>query len=337
MLHVPSHLLQAIAWVLIHSLWQGTAAAVLYWLSRRVTRLASVRYLVGHLCLAGLLAAQLLTFALATVPRTTFDHFASRVLPAAQPGLNGRGRIEFRDLPMLSQTMQMLSQIEPALPWLTTLWAAGLAAQIAWMLLLVFSLQSELKKCPEIAEPLRSYLCQLTKRLRHTAGVRFLETAMVSVPATTGWLRPVVLIPVGWILKSPPQQVEAIILHELAHIARRDFATGVLRSFLRVIYFFHVPMRWMMRSLDGDAEQAADHMAATALGDSQAYAVALLSIEVPSSPVRLLLGADGGSLRERFRHLLPRRNRQRQTRSEQPQRRVSRLPLYSCAASPCRL
>lgn len=304
MLIVPPHLPYVLAWMLLHSLWQASAAAVIYLLARRLTQLATVRYAVGHVCLVALLIAQLVTFALATDFTNVISETVTRLMPAAEPGLTFSGRVAVREFPAAGRLMTWVATLEPSLPWITVAWLIGLIAQLVWLGITFATVQRELNKCIEVGEPLRSKCYALAGHLRLTSGVRFLETAMISVPATTGWLRPVVLIPAGWALRVPPKQVEAIILHELAHIARRDFLTGLLRSFLRAIYFFNLPLRWMIRSLDGDAEQAADQIAAGALGDSQAYAAALLDLELEPSAIRLLLGADGGSLKERFRHLL---------------------------------
>ena len=46
-------------------------------------------------------------------------------------------------------------------------------------------------------------------------------------PAVVGWLRPVVLVPIGALAGLPPEQVEALLLHELAHIRRHDYLVNI--------------------------------------------------------------------------------------------------------------
>src|ERR1022692_1617847 len=48
-------------------------------------------------------------------------------------------------------------------------------------------------------------------------------SALVQVPTVVGWLRPVVLIPVGALGGLPAEHLEALLLHELAHIRRHDY------------------------------------------------------------------------------------------------------------------
>lgn len=302
MLSVPSHLLDALAWTLIHSVWQGVIAALTYRVCRSATRAAAVRHAVGHLCLTLFLLCQAITFISVLGSGQTLSDALTNVLPPNEmPLLHGLSM--FRPMPSSAASPWVLA-MQPLLPWLAGLWLAGLTSQLAWMLVLMTSLRREISRCTEVTEPLRARLTVLTTRIRGVANVRFLETTSISVPGTAGWLQPIVLVPAGWALQMPPQQVEAIILHELAHVARRDYLASLLRSFVRSAYFFHFPLRWTIHALEGDAEQAADDMAADALGDAHAYASALLELEVRRSPVQLLLGADGGSLQERFRHLI---------------------------------
>jgi bla regulator protein blaR1 len=53
--------------------------------------------------------------------------------------------------------------------------------------------------------------------------VRLLVSALVQVPTVVGWLRPVVLAPVGALGGLPAEHLEALLLHDLAHILRHDY------------------------------------------------------------------------------------------------------------------
>ncbi len=53
--------------------------------------------------------------------------------------------------------------------------------------------------------------------------VALLESSLATAPFVAGHLKPVILVPVGLFTGMPPQQIEAILLHELAHIRRRDY------------------------------------------------------------------------------------------------------------------
>ena len=61
----------------------------------------------------------------------------------------------------------------------------------------------------------------LGRKLGIRQAVLLLESAIAKVPLVIGYLKPVLLIPVGLINSLEPAQVEAILLHELAHIGER--------------------------------------------------------------------------------------------------------------------
>lgn len=86
------------------------------------------------------------------------------------------------------------------------------------------------------------------------------------MPATCGWLKPRVLLPTQERLKLAGKLLDAIVLHELAHIVRRDSLTHLVRSIVHSIYFFHPLVRWMDLRMTDDSEKAADEIAANAAG-----------------------------------------------------------------------
>ncbi len=59
---------------------------------------------------------------------------------------------------------------------------------------------------------------------------------MVKVPTALGMFKPVILMPLGMMAKLPPDQVEAVPLHELAHIRRRDFLVNLVQHFAETIF-----------------------------------------------------------------------------------------------------
>ena len=63
--------------------------------------------------------------------------------------------------------------------------------------------------------------------------VKLLVSALAQAPMVVGWLRPVVLVPVGALAGLPATQLEALLLHELAHVRRHDFLVNVIQSVVR--------------------------------------------------------------------------------------------------------
>ncbi len=109
--------------------------------------------------------------------------------------------------------------------------------------------------------------------------VRFLLSRRIDVPMVIGWLRPVILIPVSATLGLAPQQLDALILHELAHIRRLDTVTNILLVAVETILFYHPAVWWVSRQVRIEREHCCDDFAVAACGDAVMYVEALTSLE----------------------------------------------------------
>ena len=112
-----------------------------------------------------------------------------------------------------------------------------------------------------------------------TAGssVRIFSHADVLVPVTVGWWRPLVLLPATW-RDWTADKLEAVLLHELTHVTRRDFAVEVLAEVNRCVYWFHPAAWWLLRQLSDLAEEACDDAAIRVTGNPTGYARHLLEV-----------------------------------------------------------
>jgi hypothetical protein len=135
---------------------------------------------------------------------------------------------------------------------------------------------------------------------RHRVALR--EVPDLTTPATAGRRRPVVMLPDDWRSWSDAER-RAVLAHELAHIVRGDYATGVLARFAVVLNYYHPLMRWMAAHLQLQQEQAADALGARFAGGRTRYLVALSSLALrqdrrsPCWPARAFLPARGTLIR----------------------------------------
>lgn len=113
--------------------------------------------------------------------------------------------------------------------------------------------------------------------------VRLLEAPRLASPVTAGWLRPIVLVPVGFGRGLGPAHVRAILIHELVHVRRHDFAMGVVRRALGVLVGFHPAVAWLERRAAEACEEACDDATAR-LSDRLVYARALERLERQRCP-----------------------------------------------------
>src|SRR5580693_5112634 len=134
---------------------------------------------------------------------------------------------------------------------------------------------------------------------------RWLVSALVQAPVVVGWLKPVVLVPVGALAGLPPEQIEALLAHELAHIRRHDYLVNILQSIAEALLFYHPAVWWISNHIRNERELCCDDVAVAISGDAFIYARALVDLE-QYRPAHLnpALAANGGSLRERIGRLL---------------------------------
>ncbi len=102
------------------------------------------------------------------------------------------------------------------------------------------------------------------------------ESELISVPVTTGVLRPMILLPSGW-REWDDAKLDAVIAHEVSHVARRDALTQRLSLLHRAIFWFSPLAWWLNRHLADLAEQASDEAALSCGADRSDYARTLLT------------------------------------------------------------
>jgi len=137
--------------------------------------------------------------------------------------------------------------------------------------------------------------------------VRLLVSALVQVPTVVGWLRPVVLLPVGAIGGLPPEYLEALLLHELAHIRRHDYLVNILQGVAEALLFYHPAVWWVSGQIRAERELCCDDVAVSVSGDALTVARALAQLE-SYRPAHFgpAVAASGGSLPIRIARLLGR-------------------------------
>jgi GWxTD domain-containing protein len=120
-----------------------------------------------------------------------------------------------------------------------------------------------------------------------------------------GHFRPVILMPAGLLAGLPAGQIEAILLHELAHIRRYDYIVNVLQRSVEGLLFYHPAMWWISRVIRAEREHCCDDVVVATIGNAHEYAVALAALEQNRwSGREPAVAATGGSLVKRIRRLL---------------------------------
>lgn len=282
----------ALGRALLHFLWEGAAVAALLAALFLFARSARVRY---GLALAAMLSLPLvfaITWAICldpAVPLGAAPHFPApyRILAAGAD-----------------------SPLAPASPdrfyWLVLVWMAGVfvcygRSLVGW----IGALRLRRRGVCAAPEFWQHRAHELAARIRISRPVLLLESCITEIPVTLGWFRPVILLPIGLLAGLPAEQVEAILLHELAHIRRADFAINLLLSFVEGLLFYHPAVWWISRAVRSEREHCCDDAVVAGCAGARTYAAALARLEHNRAAAReAVLAANGGNLMKRIRRLL---------------------------------
>ena len=267
-----------LGWTLVHFLWQGLLLAALLNAILPFCRSATVR----HNCAL----AVLVMMALAPIATFLFLHgFGNSSGSATGP---------FAPASFSAPWMNTL-----VILWLSGVVGLSLRAMGGWCL------AQSLGRRDTLAVPadLLQRCHQLQRRLAVASPVVFLLSARVRVPVVIGFLRPMILIPVSALAGLSPQQLDALILHELAHIRRLDTVTNILLVAVETVLFYHPAVWWVSRQVRTEREHACDDFAVSACGDARLYVEALTSLESRKVAIPVL-AANGGTLKTRVARLL---------------------------------
>ncbi len=286
---------ERLGWTLLHFLWQGSLVAALYALARALAggRIsARGRYAIACASLLALTVAPALTY-----------WWLGNFGPAARIGdLTDWGARQ------LAPTVAYSPVPDPwqlAMPGIVMAWFAG-AAACSFRLLMGFISAAALRRsqhAPVLAE-WQQTLDRLMERMHVSRSVRLLATDRVDSPSVIGWLRPVILAPVGVLCGLAPEQVEALLAHELAHVRRHDYLVNVLQGIAESLLFYHPAVWWISNQIRAEREHCCDDLAVAASGDVLVYARALAELEsMRPAHFKAALSANDGSLLRRIRRL----------------------------------
>ena len=313
---------QAIAWALLQFVWQGTLIAVLTAgaLAALKRSAADVRYVVATIALSLMLTMPVVTAVQSW--RASGAHAPHAAVPAAAAGAAeqpaGSAADVFRDdEPAVGAERPLLGAaivdgtpldrdtLDAWLPILLLGWLVGVSLLTLRLMsgwLWMQRLKSHGTAPDAVWQRIASRLC---RRLHITRGVRLLESSLVDVPTVIGWMKPVVLMPGSVLAGLSPEQLEAILAHELAHVRRHDYLVNLTQTLVETLLFYHPAVWWLSHRIRAERENCCDDLAVSLCGDPYTYAQALADLEERRGiGTPLAMAATGGSLLQRVRRLL---------------------------------
>jgi bla regulator protein BlaR1 len=194
--------------------------------------------------------------------------------------------------------------IQAALPALLLTWLTGSLLAVACL----WSGWQTLRRVLARARPapeVRGVAAETASRAGVTRNPAILQSDEVATPLVAGWRRPVLLLPSGLVEALTAEELRVILLHEQAHLARRDCEMNLLQRLLEALLWFQ-PAVWLVSAdLRRIREECCDDVAVRAGGRPAMLARALVHLaEFRGGAGRLALAGSGGELLARIERLV---------------------------------
>lgn len=298
---------ERIGWALLQSLWEGALVAAVLAAVLLILRRKSARVRYGVACTAMALAA-LLPIATASwimtlpgpepTPAPPIENVRRAAVPIAshaEPPTVGApaAAVTIDRLPMLLRAVSLA-------------WLAGVVGFSGLNLLGWTNVQLLRRRSAGAPAAWQQRLDRDALALGLGRSVVLRLSERVSAPALIGWLRPMVLVPASALTELPAAHLEALLLHELAHIRRHDYLINLLQTVLETLLFYHPAVWWIGHKIRQERENCCDDIAAAHCGSRLIYAKALAAMEGLRAG-RLpawALGSNGGALLRRIERLV---------------------------------
>jgi len=313
-----AEIIQRLGWTLVHFVWQAGAVALVVAAALRLLRKSSanLRYMAACIGLVSIVLIPAITFRLVNVSVETIEPVKQAAVNVPKAGAETQTIVEMPQVesppvqaaasPRVSLKDKFIETVEPALPYIVVGWLVGVFGLSLWHLGGWTQLQRLRRQMVKQAEAsLRNKVRVLAERLGIGRAVGLVESALVQVPTVVGHLKPVILLPASALTGLSPEQIEAILAHELAHIKRHDYLVNILQTVVEILGFYHPAVWWVSATIRTERENCCDDIAVSLCSDRVCYAKALTTMEeIRAGQPAFAVAATGGSLLTRIRRLL---------------------------------
>ena len=327
---VPDQIIKALCSTLIHSLWQGLILAVVTGLAVVLTKKSSaaLRYNLMISFLLLFAAGVVVTFMVQLRP--TENHIpttAALVAPAQQlQVINNQADTAANPGNVIATSIGYFNAHADAIVLIWFLIICARCVQFAAGLQNIYYL----RRNKVIAAG--AYWDNKINRLANNMGIKgtvaIMQSGIAKIPMVLGHFKPVVLIPIGLLTALSAEEVESILIHELAHIRRKDFMVNLLQNLMEIVFFFNPAVLWVSALIKSERENCCDDMVVAQTSSKVSYIKALVSCEEYHSAMpayAMGLGGKNGHFLNRVKRMLSNNN--------QSLNRVEKAVLTICLVS----
>jgi tetratricopeptide (TPR) repeat protein len=312
----------AAGWTMVHVGWIGAGIGGLGVLLRRLTRAAApeVRYALALACFALLVMAPVPLFwrclgerggAVALAPA------AGVTARAAGDGDMGAG-FEVERMWVRAGGTSRVEEAWRPVPWmervveaLPAVWLAGAIASLGMMATGLFGVERLRRASRRLSDgPIVASCRALGSGLGVARGVGVAVCDRITGPVLVGVVRPWILLPAAAVSGWSVEQVEMVLLHELAHVRRWDNLVNLLQRLGEAVLFFHPAAWWLSGWARLERELCCDRLVVERTRRPSAYAEFLVALAgAPRGSGRAALALADRAIPSRVRRILGREDR----------------------------
>ncbi|MBO9660490.1 MAG: M56 family metallopeptidase, partial [Chitinophagaceae bacterium] len=273
---ISENIIRALSNTFLYSLWQGlilaAVAGIVILLTRRSTPAKRYNLLVG--LMASFTAVIIATFMIQYQRLATAEKLAVAECPEFPPDSSGfsiastttPGPADFSFLEYINTHAEMIVLV----------WFLIVCARCVQLLTGLHGLQRLRREAKSPGEEWEEKLRTLAEMLGISQQVTMAESAIARVPMVIGHFKPIILIPAALLTAMQPAEIEAVLVHELAHIRRRDYLVNMLQHLLEIVFFFNPAVLWISSLIKTERENCCDDITLGKTNDKTAYIRALI-------------------------------------------------------------
>jgi beta-lactamase regulating signal transducer with metallopeptidase domain len=307
-------IIEAVGWTIVHSLWQSIAVALILLLllvSLR-QRSAQIKYFISFVSLIAVLIGSAVTFYKAYQHATEKKEIAEKMV--STPGyisgiLQSKLTGEAPDGNTLDiRYVKIRVFMQRHFDTIVVAWILGIfLLMVRFMGGIVYTRRLRTRQTVNLSDEWLLKITELSSKFGIHQRIEAFCSSLARVPMTLGYMKPVIIIPLSAITGLAPKEIEAIIAHELAHVARNDYFFNLIQSLIEIVFFYN-PTVWLISSkIRTEREHCCDMLAIEATNDRLAYVKTLANIQLQQSPYAqnfsMAITGHKNSMLQRIKHL----------------------------------
>lgn len=272
-----NHIIFALGWTIVHSVWQFAIVTLCLMSARTLIKNTLVRYNIALLALIICTLTSVVTF---------YQYYSS-----------------IADIHIIStQTLLQTSSemVKPTIDFVNThlsflvyIWLAGFCLHLFRTSIdFLHCRKLAVSECHTLDKAWHEKFNNLQRMLNIKGHISYRVSQLVNSPCVIGMLKPIVLIPSSMLMQMPAAQIEAVILHELAHIRRNDYLVNFIQCLAKSLFFFNPFFAYISKLVDQERENACDDIAVQACGSALVFSKSIGSLAELNSSNALTLAAN---------------------------------------------